>query len=701
MDQQLRIGIDIGGTFTDFVIYDLTSHHIESFKLLSTPMDPAQAVIDGVQMIVNSHSKRKVDGKGNHPDPIYPLDIIHGSTIATNALLERKGARTGLITTLGFKDVLQIGRQNRPELYDFFADPPPPIIPEDLRFEIDERVDNRGDVLKSPDVDRIDGLIASLQAKKIDSVAVCFLFSFLRPENEKFVADKLRQAGFLVSPSHEILPEYREYERMSTTAVNAYVSPILDRYLAHLEDELINDTRASHLRVMQSNGGMIGPEEARRKGVHCILSGPAGGVVGAHYISRLALCQDHLINNTNEDLDLDREGDGKIRVITFDMGGTSTDVSLIEDSPKVTTDAEVGGCPIRVPVLDIHTIGAGGGSIAFVDKGGALRVGPESAGANPGPACYGIGDLPTVTDANLVLGRLLPEFFLGGKMQLDVQRARNALSHLGLKLSLDEIEVANGIIAITNAHMERALRVISVERGYDPRYYTLLSFGGAGGLHAGQIARSLGIKRVMIPPLASTLSAFGMLAADIVKDYTQTVMLEVNLSWQHLEAQFDSLVERGIREVEREGIANFDIDFQRFLDMRYQGQSYELTVPFTEQYLSDFHELHDHTYGYTRRDANAEIVNVRVRVTGKVSPPQLTPVPMSTSDPASALLDSRIVSIDSYNIRVNFYQAERLLPGFQIFGPAIIVRADTTILVDPQSHAFVDVYRNIILTIDS
>jgi N-methylhydantoinase A len=473
MTSEIRIGIDIGGTFTDFVIYEPGAGELRTFKLLSTPSNPAQAVITGLRMARVSQEQH--------------LHIVHGSTVATNALLERKGARTALISTLGFRDVLQIGRQNRPSLYDFNADPADPLVPEHLRLEVKERVDHTGRVLQPLDPSWCEAILSDLRSKNVESVAVSLLFSFLHPQHEQAIGQALREAGFPVSLSAEILPEYREYERTSTTTVNAYVSPVLDRYLAELERELDSDnSKGSRMRVMQSNGGHISIGEARRNGVRCILSGPAGGVVGAMTVARLAF-------NLAEGEQTSPGQVADVKILTFDMGGTSTDVSLVQGTAQVTTDSEVSGCPIRIPVLDIHTIGAGGGSIASIDLGGALRVGPQSSGADPGPACYGKGNLATVTDANLLLGRLAPDLFLGGQMPLFPERSRQALVNLGNDLGLNPVEAALGVIEIVNAHMERALRVISVERGFDPRDFNLLSFGGAGGLHAVELARRLEI----------------------------------------------------------------------------------------------------------------------------------------------------------------------------------------------------------------
>ncbi|HEX7541922.1 MAG TPA: hydantoinase/oxoprolinase family protein [Anaerolineales bacterium] len=661
----LSIGIDIGGTFTDFVVYDPATQRIQTFKLLSTPSDPAMAVLQGLKKIFAEQGTQCAT-------------VTHGSTVATNALLERKGARAALVTTRGFRDVLQIGRQNRPVLYDLFADPTPPLIPSELRFEIDERVTHTGEILQAIDPGQVTALIPALKAHNVSAVAVCLLFSFLRPEHEQAIAAELRSVGFLVSLSSEILPEYREYERTSTTVVNAYVSPVLDKYLLHLEKALHPQTR---LRVMQSNGGNISPAEARQFGVRCILSGPAGGVVGCEYVGKLI------------------SPAGGFRLIGFDMGGTSTDVSLIDGKPQITTEAVVCGCPIHIPLLDIHTIGAGGGSIAQVDAGGALRVGPESAGADPGPACYGRGDLPTVTDANFVLGRLSTELFLGGQIPLDASRAHGVLAKLGNELNLNTEQAALGVVAVANAHMERALRVISVERGHDPRRFTLLSFGGAGGLHAADLARGLGIPRVLVPPLASTLSAFGMLAADVIKDYTRTVMLPGSTPVPDLSAQLEALAERGQRELLAESVPADCIRIERFLDMRYRGQSYELIVPFSNTVYADFHRMHEHQYGYANNNAQVEVVNLRVRAVGQGTPPPFSSRPVQGPDPAVAYLESRRVVFAGGPLKTPFYRAESLETGNRIQGPAVVVRSDTTILIGPTDRAEVDEFDNLFIEV--
>ena len=509
----MRIGIDIGGTFTDFVVFDSKSESIKTFKIPSTPSDPAKAMLDGLKRLASNTGRQ----------------IVHGSTVATNALLERKGAKTALITTIGFRDVLQIGRQNRPSLYDFFVDPPEPLVPQELRLEINERVNAQGEIEQPLDLKELERIIQPLQAEGVKSIAVSLLFSFLHMRHEKEIADHLRNKGFFVSTSSEVLPQFREYERTSTTVVNAYVSPVMNKYIGKVQSELPNDD----LSIMQSNGGSISPTEARRNAVRCIVSGPAGGVVGAQSVGLQA---------------------GFDKLITFDMGGTSTDVGLVDKQFQLTKEASVGGLPIHIPMIDIHTVGSGGGSIAMVDAGGALQVGPESAGADPGPACYGKGTLATVTDANLVLGRLSPEIFLGGKITLDTQRAIDAIETVAHPLGLDRYETALGVIEIANAHMVRALRVISVERGYDPENFTLVSFGGAGGLHASALARNLGIPQVLVPPQAATLSALGMLMADIIKDYTQTVMLPGSTPTREIEALLKPLVKKGQADLFGEGI---------------------------------------------------------------------------------------------------------------------------------------------------
>ncbi len=478
----IRLGVDTGGTFTDLVRLDargLTVH-----KVRSTPDDPARAILSGIEELVGSN---------------LVFEVIHGSTVATNALLERKGARVALVTTKGFEDVLAIGRQTRRELYNFQVRGKQPMIEDGLTFGLTERLDCHGNVLDALQPRELEELTEKLNQARIECVAVCLLHSYANPLHEQQVTRHLEQAGFTVSSSHSVLPEYREYERWSTTVVNAYVAPIMSRYLTTLEQGLAG----TQLHIMQSNGGSISAPQARNSAVRTILSGPAAGAIGAQAVARAS---------------------GFDRVILFDMGGTSTDVSLIDVQLGTTNESTVGDFPVRLPILDIHSVGAGGGSIAYVDSGGSLRVGPRSAGADPGPVCYGKGDELTVTDANLLLGRLDPKYFLGGRMQLDIKRTSERARAFADKLQITPTQLAEGIVQIANANMEHAIRAVSVQRGYDPREFALLAFGGAGGMHACEIADALEIGTVLIPEHGGVLSALGMLLADVRKDYSQTIL---------------------------------------------------------------------------------------------------------------------------------------------------------------------------------
>lgn len=662
----MRIGIDIGGTFTDFVSFDESSQQFQTFKILSTPHAPEEAVLSGLARFSGSR-----------------YQIIHGSTVATNALLERKGATTALITTAGFRDVLEIGRQNRPDIYDLFSRRPDPLVPAPLRFEVAERINHRGQVLQPLELQTVNPLIDRLHQQQVESVAVCLLFAFVYPQHEQAIAERLRQAGFVVSLSSEVLPEFREYERTSTTVVNAYVSPVMERYLGRLEHE----SRARDFRVMQSNGGSIRAAQARREAVRCVLSGPAGGVVGAQVVAQAA---------------------GFSQLLTFDMGGTSTDVSLVAGKIQVTSESSIGGLPIRIPVIDIHTVGSGGGSIGYVDAGGALRVGPESAGADPGPVCYGRGGRrPTVTDANLILGRLPADHFLGGQMGLEVGAAERALTELarqaGLSahgsLSLAQI-AALGMIQVVNAHMERALRVISIQRGHDPRDFTLVSFGGAGSLHAVDLARSLRLPRVLVPSNAATLSAFGMLAADVVKDYVQTVMRSGDTPYHDLAALIEPLLAQGQAEVSAEGVPSDKISLEPLLDLRYRGQSYELTVPLTPDFVTTFHAAHRQAYGHSEVGRPVEIVNLRLRAVGRLDRPPWQPVEARLAGPADPF-DQRQVVLTTGPKEIPLYNGSELQAGQTVAGPAIIVQPDTTVFITLGDRLAVDGYGNLLVEVQS
>jgi N-methylhydantoinase A len=567
----MRIGVDAGGTFTDFVVVE-DNGRLSTFKLRSNPATPAEVILEGIERA--SAGRR--------------ADVVHGSTVATNALLERKGARTAFVTTSGFEDLLEIGRQNRPELYNLTPYPRRGLIDRELCFGVPERAFHDGTISRKPTSRELLTLGRQIRAKNVESIAVCFLHSYRNPANEKLVADALRELGVYLSISHEVSPEFREYERASTTAVNAYVGPLMDAYLRQLE--LGTKHRVA---IMQSSGGFLSAREARKHAARTVLSGPAGGVVGALQIARQSR-----IN----------------KILGFDMGGTSTDVSLADGTPRETTEAMVDGLPIRVPMLDIHTVGAGGGSIARVDLGGLLRVGPQSAGADPGPACYGRGTAATVTDAHVVLGRI--ESLLGGGMPVDARRARAAVGLIAKELKLSVEAAAAGILRVANANMERAIRVVSVERGYDPREFALVAFGGCGGLHACEIAGELGIKTVVVPELAGALSALGMLLADGVRDYAAGV-----LGRSDLEEAFVSLERKAVRE-------SLQARIQRSADLRYNGQSYEINVPWTgARTTASFHHEHARIYGYSNPKAPVEVVTIRLRARLPLRKPKLARSP--------------------------------------------------------------------------
>lgn len=655
------IGADTGGTFTDLIFQDESgSFHVE--KLLSTPDNPAEALLEGLSRL-RAHGARR---------------IVHGSTVATNAILERKGVRTALIANSGFTDVIEIGRQNRSRLYDLHYRKPPHIAPPELRFGISGRIDKNGDELEPVDEDEISAVVRAAKDAGAESAAVCLLFSFANPAHERAVGRTLENAGLPYSLSHEILAEFREFERTSTTLINAYVSPKMRRYISFIADRLNAD---DSLRIMQSNGGGISARTAMRESVRTILSGPAGGVVGAREISRMA---------------------GFDKVISFDMGGTSTDVSLIDGEPALTLEASISGYPIKTPMLDIHTVGAGGGSIAYKDAGGGLAVGPESAGADPGPVCYGKGERVTVTDANLFLGRLIPERFLGGRMNLDTARLDKAVRKLAEDVQLAPAELADGVIAVANANMERAIRVISVERGFDPREFALFSFGGAGGLHAAHLARLMNMDRVLVPANPGILSALGMLMADIIKDYSHTVMLAADEAGAgELDRLFSPLEKRAVEELAAEGVSADRAVLERYLDMRYQGQAYEIITPLAADPVEAFHAAHEKTYGYRNENKPVRIVNIRLRARGAPKKPVPPEFPLTGETPEQAsLLGARKVVFEGREIETSVYDRERLRPGNILRGPAIVVEYTSTILVPPFASAGVDRRANLLLEIE-
>ena len=648
-----RVGIDTGGTFTDFVV--IRDGRIAMFKELSTPHQPDQAIMNGLGRLELETIK----------------EVIHGSTVATNALLERKGARTALLTTQGFEDVLAIGRQTRRELYNIFVTRPEPLVPDALRFGIRERTLCDGSIQTPVDPQQLQDVLERLHRQNVESVAVCFLYSFANREHEHAVGLAAESLGVPISLSSRILPEYREYERTSTTVINAYLAPVMSRYLRRLQANL---TKCG-FRVMQSNGGAVQAETAADAPVHTILSGPSGGVTGAFHIAQVC---------------------GYPNIITFDMGGTSTDVALCEGEVKVTHESQIDGMPVGIPMMDIQTVGAGGGSIAELDAGGALKVGPESAGAEPGPICYGKGERLTVTDANVILGRLLPQFFLGGTMPLAIDRISLVLRNLGWTRGWKNSEaLAQGIIDVVNSNMEQAIRLISVERGYDPRDFTLFCFGGAGGLHAADIARHLGMSRVVVPRFPGALSALGLLLADVRKDYSRTLLVPADDSRAILKRTFQELHRLGMVELQAEGFRKREIQWNDAVDLRYRGQSYELTVPLTSDFIDSFHKAHDRRYGYSNRGRTVELVNVRTTFIGRTGKPEFKKAPKTSGRAKPNGVQP--VWIDNKHVKAGVYDREDLGYGHVIDGPAIIGEYSSTTLVPADFRCKVDAYLNLVL----
>jgi N-methylhydantoinase A/oxoprolinase/acetone carboxylase beta subunit len=618
----MRIGVDAGGTFTDFVVLH-DDGRLETFKLRSHPREPAKVILAGLARAADA------------------ADVVHGSTVATNALLERKGARTAFVTTAGFEDLLEIGRQNRAELYNLTPAPRQLLADRELCFGVRERTHHDGAIALRPSAVEMKRLAAKLRRARVKSVAICFLHSYQNPANERAVAAGLLRDDLYLCTSDEISPEFREYERGSTTFINAYVGPLMQTYLSEL-----SRARRYRIAIMQSNGGFLSAQQAAKHAVRTVLSGPAGGVVGALVTARHS---------------------GFKRVLGFDMGGTSTDVSLADGAPRESTESMVAGFPIRVPMLDIHTVGAGGGSIARVDAGGLLRVGPESAGADPGPACYGIGTDATVTDAHVVLGRISAAQLLGGAMSIDVERAGAAVDRVARAMKLDRVAAAAGILRVANANMERAIRVVSVERGYDPRDFALVAFGGSGGLHACEIARELGIDTVIVPEHAGALSALGMLMADAVRDYAAGV-----LGRSDLEKQFAILERRARRE-------SPSAEIERTADLRYRGQSYELNVTWPGEAAAAraFHREHARIYGYATPEREIEVVTIRVRARRRLAKPKLTRGPYR-----KGTAEIRRVWVEGAWRKIPAPHRAQVSPR-RAAGPALILDYGSTTLVPP------------------
>jgi len=647
------LGVDTGGTFTDFVLFD--GRALRVHKVLSTPQAPEQAILQGIADLGLATES---------------LQVVHGSTVATNAVLERKGVRTLYITNRGLGDTLTIGRQARRELYNLQPEPVPPPVPRELCLEVGARLGANGErvsALGAEDRELIEEQLTRLQPQ---AVAINLLFSFVDDEDERRIESWLPE-GLFVSRSSEVLPEYREYERGIATWLNAWVGPLVDGYLRRLQQALA----PAPVSVMQSSGGTVSAGQAGHKAVQLLLSGPAGGLMGARFIGQQA---------------------GASRLLSFDMGGTSTDVALIEGEIRLTSEGHVGPWPVAVPMVDMHTIGAGGGSIAALDSGGLLQVGPESAGATPGPACYGQGGvLPTVTDANLVLGRLQADAFLGGAMTLDAGAARQALAGIATVLAIDIETAAQGIIDIANEHMAQALRVISVQRGVDPRDHVLVSFGGAGGLHVCALAEALGMHRALVPVHAGVLSALGMLAAPRARQLSHTLTgLLDGFDADELQQQLQGLADKGTAALVAEGLAVEDVGAEFSLDLRYRGQSFSLTLPWQglEPTREAFHQVHEQRYGH-RLTTAVELVNIRCKLQGR--PPEISLPALATVDagPASA----RSAHLAGYAQPVTVWPRDSLGAGQHLAGPALVTETVATTYLPAGWTCRVDSVGNLML----
>ena len=677
-----RLGVDVGGTFTDLVLHEVESNRLEFAKTPSTPADQSEGVTTGALQLVNR--------LGISPQAI--AFFIHGTTVATNTLLERKGARTALIVTRGFRDVLQIGRQDRPDLYDWTIRRTEPIVPRRLRFEVTERVLHTGEVIEPVSDADVAGIVRRLEEEQVEAVAVCLLHSYAHPAHERQVGEAIRKAlpDITLSISSEVAPEFKEYERMSTASINAFVAPVMERYLRSLQASIEAQSIDSDLHIMQSNGGTMSADAAVEKPVHTILSGPAAGVIGSVGLAAQA---------------------GELNTISVDMGGTSFDISLCyQGEVRRTQDSEIERLPIKVPMVDIHTLGAGGGSIAWIDPGGALRVGPHSAGAAPGPACYGQGGAePTVTDANLLLGRLSQDAFLGGLMKLDIGLARDAVrDRIAEPLGLGLEEAAEGIVRVVNAGMIKGIRVVSVAKGYDPREFTLVTFGGAGPLHAAELASELNIPKVLVPIAPGVTSALGLLMADLRHDLVRTVLLSsAEAKPSDLGEVYSGLEAEALAQMGREGVSLAEVSLVRTADARYLGQGYELEVPVsggkvTESELAAlygrFHDAHTRAYGFALHGSPLEIVNLRTTAIVTLPQPTLERVDLAgETNPARALRESRDVVFQNIHHSTSVYDRALLLAGDSIEGPAIIEQFDSTTAVWPRQSANVDQYGNLFL----
>lgn len=675
------IGVDVGGTFTDFSMFEVESGKLWHHKQSSTPEDPSKAIVSGILHILQQHEAQ----------PGQVVHLAHGTTVATNALIEKKGARMGLITTKGFRDLMEIGWQKRPSLYDLLKEKPQSLIPPGLKCEVAERVLYDGTVQLALDEADVRKAVAQLKAQKAQSIAVCTLFSFINPDHEKRIKEIILEEypEVYVSTSHELVPEFREYSRMSTTVLNAYLGPVMETYVHNFENSVKQAGITVAPYVTQSNGSVISISETIDCPIKTAVSGPSAGVIGAAYIG--AQC-------------------GISNIITFDMGGTSIDVSLIENGQaQLSNERLIEGYPARIPMIDIVTVGAGGGSIAQIDDGGALKVGPQSAGATPGPACYMRGGTrPTVTDANIVLGKLNQKRILGGRMEVDLALAEKALAeHICQKSTLDLKRAAAGVISVVNSNMVRAIRVVSVERGYDAREFTLMAFGGAGPLHACEVADDMGITRVLIPPSPGTLCSLGLLMADTKFDISRTgVMIAEEKNLGRVQDIINSLVAEGGALLDNEHVPAQKRSFTCNIECRYERQNYEISIPVDlkmdtaamEAMIEAFHTEHERSYGYHNRAMRVQMVNYRVSAIGAIDKPDLRAGELVPGAAPPAPIDVRKVLFDRQDdyLPTNVYARDDILPGCVIKGPAIIEQMDSTSIIPPGWTATTDAYYNIL-----
>lgn len=676
------IGIDVGGTFTDLTFVDVQHRTLSAYKLPSTPHDPSQAIITGIREVLLNENV----------EPGTVDYLAHGTTVATNALIERTGAKTGLITTEGFRDLLEIGDQTRPSLYNIRLAKPEVFVPGERRQEVIERVYADGSVRIPLDEQSVQHAIEALKASAVEAVAICFLFSYVNPEHEERVRAAVQAAlpDVYITASHDIVPEFREYPRLSTTVLNAYLGPVMQRYLQHFQTAVGEMGVQQEPYVTQSNGGILSIGECIRAPIRTAVSGPSAGVVGALYTGKAA---------------------GFENLITLDLGGTSADISLIDrGEPLLSMERKVEGFPARIPMMDIATIGAGGGSIAWIDPGGALKVGPRSAGAEPGPACYGRGGtLPTVTDANAVLGRINPGTILGGRLKLDLEAARQSIeTHICQPTGLSLIEAASGIIRVVNANMVRAIRRVTVERGYDPKDFALMTFGGAGPLHSVAVAYELGVKRVIVPASPGTLCSLGLLVTDIKSDYVRSKVLEPHADTLPLMTSFfETMMAEAQTVLDREKVPHDQRQLVGRIEARYKRQNYEIAIPVTLEELTvesigavveRFHTAHERLYGYARPQAPLEFVNYRLTATGtlpKASLPRIEPRNGQSLEPL-AIRSVYFESISDYR-DCPVYQRDQLFAGDCLQGPAIIEQLDSTTYIPLGVSWSVDAYHNIII----